>query len=149
MKNFFFILGEYLKIIIVHEVVLSIHITLVIFILVIWEFFTPALSDGFPLGSVWQQVFSSLQDSSKYSSRTQQCYSLDGLSLDHLFPNPSVLVTILWWLYRVCQLQSLSPSLHVCAFFTPALAYDVSREFKWQQVFSSLKYFSQYSGQFW
>ena len=35
-----------------------------IIILPIWEFFTPVLADGFPLESEWQQVSSSLQDSS-------------------------------------------------------------------------------------
>ena len=33
------------------------------------EFFTSALADGFSLESEWQQVSSSLQDSSQYSGR--------------------------------------------------------------------------------
>ena len=37
---------------------------IIIIILLISEFFTPALADGFPLESEWQQVSSSLQDSS-------------------------------------------------------------------------------------
>ena len=36
------------------------------------EFFTSALTDGFSLEFEWQQVSSSLQDSSQYSSRSQQ-----------------------------------------------------------------------------
>ena len=39
-------------------------IVIIIIILLIWEFFTPALADGFPLESERQQVTSSLQDSS-------------------------------------------------------------------------------------
>ena len=35
------------------------------------ELFTSALADGFSLESEWQQVSSSLQDSSKYSGRSQ------------------------------------------------------------------------------
>ena len=35
-----------------------------------WEFFTPALADGFSLESEWQQVSSSLQNSSQYSVRS-------------------------------------------------------------------------------
>ena len=37
---------------------------IVIAILLIWEFFPPPLTDSFPLESEWQQVSSSLQDSS-------------------------------------------------------------------------------------
>ena len=36
-----------------------------------WEFFTSALADGFSLEFEWQQVSSSLQDSSQYSGRSQ------------------------------------------------------------------------------
>ena len=43
------------------------------------EFFTLSSVDGFTLKSEWHQVPSGLQDSSKYSARLQQCYSLDGL----------------------------------------------------------------------
>ena len=35
------------------------------------EFFTPVLADGFSLEFEWQQVSSSLQDSSQYSGRSQ------------------------------------------------------------------------------
>ena len=38
-----------------------------IIILLLWKFFTPALADGPSLEFEWQQVFSSLQDSSQYS----------------------------------------------------------------------------------
>ena len=35
------------------------------------EFFTSALADGLPLEIEWQQISSSLQDSSQYSGRLQ------------------------------------------------------------------------------
>ena len=44
-----------------------------------WKFFTSALADGLSLESEWQQVSSSLQDSSQYSGRSQQYCSLDCL----------------------------------------------------------------------
>ena len=43
------------------------------------EFFTSILADGFSLKFEWQQVSSSLQDSSQYSGRPQQCCRLDSL----------------------------------------------------------------------
>ena len=43
------------------------------------EFFTSVLADGFSLEFEWQQVSSSLQDSSHYSGRPQQCCHLDNL----------------------------------------------------------------------
>ena len=43
------------------------------------EFFTSVLADGFSLEFEWQQVSSSLQDSSQYSGRLQQCCRLDSL----------------------------------------------------------------------
>ena len=43
------------------------------------EFFTSALADSLSQGFEWQRVSSSLQDSSKYSDRSEQCCSLDGL----------------------------------------------------------------------
>ena len=43
------------------------------------EFFTSVLADGFSLEFEWQQVSSSLQDSSPYSGRPQQCCRLDSL----------------------------------------------------------------------
>ena len=43
------------------------------------EFFTSVLADGFSLKLEWQQVSSSLQDSSQDSSRSQQCCRLDSL----------------------------------------------------------------------
>ena len=52
----------------------------------------------------WQQVSSSLQDSTKYSGRSQPW-------MVFLIPSPPVLVPILWWLYKVLQLQLVSPSL--------------------------------------
>ena len=43
------------------------------------EFFKSVLADGFSLEFEWQQVSSSLQDSSQYSGRPQQCCRLDSL----------------------------------------------------------------------
>ena len=43
------------------------------------EFFTSVLADGFSLESEWQQVSSSLQDSSHDSGCSQQCCRLDSL----------------------------------------------------------------------
>ena len=43
------------------------------------EFFTWVLADGFSLEFEWQQVSSSLQDSSQYSGHPQQCCRLDTL----------------------------------------------------------------------
>ena len=48
-------------------------------LLLLLECFTPALADGLSLESEWLQVSSGLQDSSQYSDRPQQCYSLYGL----------------------------------------------------------------------
>ena len=43
------------------------------------EFFASVLADGFSPESEWQQVSSSLQDSSQDSGRSQQCCHLDSL----------------------------------------------------------------------
>ena len=43
------------------------------------EFFISVLADGLSLEFEWQQVSSSLQDSSQYSGRSQQCCRLDSL----------------------------------------------------------------------
>ena len=50
-----------------------------------WEFFTLVLAYGFCLESEWQQVSSSLQDSSRDSGRSQQCCSLDILHPSRYF----------------------------------------------------------------
>ena len=42
--------------------------------------FTSVLADGFSLEFEWQQVSSSLQDSSQYSGRPQQCCRMDSLN---------------------------------------------------------------------
>ena len=46
-------------------------IIIIIIIIYSWEFFTSALADGLSLEFEWQQVSSSLQDSSQYSGRFQ------------------------------------------------------------------------------
>ena len=42
----------------------------VFIILLIWEFLTPFIADGFPLECDWQQVSSSVQVPSHYSGRS-------------------------------------------------------------------------------
>ena len=60
--------------------------TLVFFIIIIiGEFFTPALTDVLSLEFEWQQVSSSLQESSQYSGDSQQCWNLDGLNSPSYF----------------------------------------------------------------
>ena len=49
----------------------QIIIIIIIIIIIYSEFFTSALADGISLEFEWQQVSSSLQDSSQYSSRSQ------------------------------------------------------------------------------
>ena len=72
---------------------------IIIIILLFWGFFQPALADGFSLEAEWQQVSSSLQDSSQYSGRFQQCYSLNCLIHPLIFmssnfsTNPLVIVS--------------------------------------------------------
>ena len=43
----------------------------IIIMLLFWEFFTPALGNGFLHELKWQQVSSSLHDSSQYSGQSQ------------------------------------------------------------------------------
>ena len=50
-----------------------------------WAFLTSVLADGLSLGFEWQQVSSSLQNSSQYSGRSQQCCSLDGIHSSSYF----------------------------------------------------------------
>ena len=47
-------------------------IIIIIIIITSWEFFTSALADGLSVEFEWQQVSSSLQDSSQYSSRSKK-----------------------------------------------------------------------------
>ena len=54
-------------------------IIIIIIIIYSFEFFTSALADGLSVELEWQQVSSSLQDSSQYSGRSQKCSSLDGI----------------------------------------------------------------------
>ena len=65
-----------------------------IIIIIIIEFFTSVLADGFSLEIEWQQVSSSLQDSSQYSGRPQQCCRLDSLLLLLLFAHSCMVWSI-------------------------------------------------------
>ena len=73
-------------------IIIIIIITIIIIIIIIHslELFTSALADGFSLESERQQV-SSLQDSSKYFGRSQQCCRLDGLHSSANFQVPQSL----------------------------------------------------------
>ena len=66
-------------------------ITIIKFIL--WDFFLSVLADGFSMEFEWQQVLSSLQDSSQYSVHSQWCYNLDSLHPSHNFQ-------VVWCLYQ-------------------------------------------------
>ena len=59
------------KKIIIIITIINIIIIIIIIIITLWEFFTSALADGLSLKFEWQQVFSSLQDSSQYSGSSQ------------------------------------------------------------------------------
>ena len=54
-------------------------VIIIIIIIYLSEFFTSALADCLSLEFEWQQISSSLQNSSQYSSRSQYCRRLDGL----------------------------------------------------------------------
>ena len=69
----------------------------IVIILLLCEFFTAALVDGFSLEFEWQQVSSGIQDSSQYSGRSLWYCILDGLPscsyfqvLHSLFPVQSL-----------------------------------------------------------
>ena len=49
----------------------NLDLLILLLLLLLLEFFTPALADGLSLEFEWQQVSSSLQDSSQYSGRSQ------------------------------------------------------------------------------
>ena len=59
--------------------IIIIIIIIIITIIYSLEFFTSMLADGFSLEFEWQQVSSSLRDSSQDSSRSQHCCHLDSL----------------------------------------------------------------------
>ena len=46
-------------------------IIIIIIIIIPWKVFTSVLADGFSLGFEWQQVSSSLQDTSHFSGCSQ------------------------------------------------------------------------------
>ena len=86
---------------------------LLLLLLFLFEFFISALAGGF-----FQQVSSSLLDSSQYSILIIVSFVWSPLIL--LFP--PVLSSILWWLYRVHQLQMVSPSISCSVVFSSSLA---------------------------
>ena len=64
---------------------------LIMIIITPWKFFTSANADGLSQEFEWQEISSSLLDSSKYSGRYKKCRSLDGLhSSSSHFNNPVV-----------------------------------------------------------
>ena len=58
---------------------LGVYVLLLLLLFTPQEFFISVLADGFSQEFEWQQVSSSLQDSSQYSGRLQQCCRLDSL----------------------------------------------------------------------
>ena len=66
-------------------IITGIIVLFIIIIIIHWEFFTSALADGLSLGFEWQQVPSSLQDSSQYSGWSQYYSSLDVLRSSSYF----------------------------------------------------------------
>ena len=101
-------------------------------ILLIGEFFPPALADSFPLELEWQQVSSSLQDSSWLSGRSQQYCSLDGLHSSSYFQiHQSQYQT-----FSDCTEQSIYNWYH-CHFHVPKF-------FSSQPKFKYLSFFSLY-----
>ena len=78
------------------EVSFVICYTFHIIIILIWEFFKPVFADGFPLEFEWRQDYSSLQDPSLYSGRSQQCFSLEGLLSFSYFQILLSLYHIIW-----------------------------------------------------
>ena len=135
-------------------------------------FFTSANADGLPLEFEWQQVPSSLQDSSQYFGQSQQCCSLDGPVSSSLFSKPlgiipNTLTTIditvslfsdkiQVFVYLIAFFFFLSVvnqngkiyrwQILSYFFFTSANADGLPLEFEWQQVSSSLQDSSQHSG---
>ena len=58
-------------------VIIRIVCTYLLLVFTPWEFFISVLADGLSLEFEWEQVSSNLQESSQYSSRSQQCCCLD------------------------------------------------------------------------
>ena len=73
------------------------------------EFFTLVLANGLSSEFKWQQVSSSLQDSSLYSGRSQEYFSLDGLHSSSNFQD----LRPIYLLYRMheSRLVYSSPSI--------------------------------------
>ena len=92
-----------------------------IFIIILFcEFFTPALAGGFSLESKRQQVYSSLLKFFFGLWPISTILKFGWYPLILLFPSPRLLVSILWWLYQIHQLQfvSLLPSCSIISFFS-------------------------------
>ena len=88
------------------------------------------LVDSFPLVSEWQQITPSLQDSSQYFGRFQQCCSLDGLYSASYFE-------VLQTLYQILRTVSSAP-----------ITSGMTVTFMFHSVFSSLAkscFFSHFS----
>ena len=77
-------------------------------------FFTSSLADGLSQKSEWQQVSSSLHDSSKYSGRSQQCCSLDGLYSSSYFP----VLQSLYQSFGACT-KRINDNWYNCHFHVP------------------------------
>ena len=86
-----------------------------------WEFFTSVLTDSSSLEFEWQ-VFSSLQDSSQYSSCSQYCCCLDGLQLSSFF---QVLLLLLLLLLKLNS-KSVFISKIQCSMHRKTERYHIS-----------------------
>ena len=91
------------------------------------EFFTSILADGFSLEFEWQQVSSSLQDSSQYSGHPQQCCHLDSL---YPSANFQVLQALYYYYYYLIFIFIIIIILLLWEIFKPVLADGFSLEFK-------------------
>ena len=81
---------------------------IIFIILLLREFFPPALADGFPLEFERQQISSCFLDSSSILANLNNAR---WSPLVFIFPIPLIFFPKLWWLYGVHRLQLELPSL--------------------------------------
>ena len=106
-----------------------------IIIITPWEFFTSALANGFSLEVEWQQVSSSLQDSSQNSGRSQQCCSLDGL-------HSSTYFHVLQFLYQSFGDRSKSTNYNLYNYHFHILEFLYSLVRSMYHLFAFFKFYS-------
>ena len=106
--------------------VLCIIIIIIIIILFLASFFIPILTGFMSVNSEWQQVFSSLQNSSKYPSWFLNCCDLDNLHSSFNLWFTQALSQILGDCSKDVKLQLLSLSLHVPLLFQLSIKVQIS-----------------------